>query len=175
MSCSQLTSIEQWHRSLSTQCISLQHLKFPIIGYKPCLHDTGHPAMFASTKNKQVVQIRIQVYPAEAVLERWSLTNCQWLSFQNAMLKGSHSSNHNISKLIMTFVKVHFFVIFMYQKLVCFIHFQEFALLWFGDLIWIAPRVSAVEKGYSYSCYNSMQEPFTLHSNVNKMKLNGGY
>ena len=44
MSCSQLTSIEQWHRSLSPQCILLQHLKFPIIGYKPCLHDTGHPA-----------------------------------------------------------------------------------------------------------------------------------
>ena len=44
MSCSQLTSIEQWHGSLFPRCILLQHLMFPIIGYKPCLHDTGHPA-----------------------------------------------------------------------------------------------------------------------------------
>ena len=72
MSCSQLTSIEQRHKSLSPRCILLQHLKFPIIGYKPCLHDTGQLAMFAS-KYKQVVQIRTQVSHVEAVLERWSL------------------------------------------------------------------------------------------------------
>ena len=34
--------------------------------------DIRHLAMFAS-KYKQVVQIRIQVSPVEAVLERWSL------------------------------------------------------------------------------------------------------
>ena len=59
MSCSQLTSIEQWHRSLSPPP-PLQDLKFPIIGCKPCLH-------------KQVVQIRIQVSHMEAVLERWTM------------------------------------------------------------------------------------------------------
>ena len=43
MSWGQLTSIEQWQRSLFPQCISLQYLKFPIMGYKPCLHDSPHP------------------------------------------------------------------------------------------------------------------------------------
>ena len=36
MSCEQPTLIEQWHRSLFPQCILLQNLKFPIMGYKPC-------------------------------------------------------------------------------------------------------------------------------------------
>ena len=68
MSCGQQLSIGQWHRSLSPQCVLLQHLKFPIIGYKPCLHDTiaGKLAVFAS-KNKEVVQNPNSSSPVEAV------------------------------------------------------------------------------------------------------------
>ena len=51
-----------------TVMILLQQLKFPIMGYKSCCHDTASSklAVFAS-KNKQVVQIRIEVSPVEAV------------------------------------------------------------------------------------------------------------
>ena len=74
MSCCQQTSIEEWHRPLFPQCILLQHLKFPITGNKPCWHDNASSklALFTS-KNKQVVQIQIQVSHVEAVLEWWSL------------------------------------------------------------------------------------------------------
>ena len=65
---------------LVSQCILLQHLTFPIIGYKPCLHETGDPtAGYVCIKNKQVVQIRIQVSHVEGVLERWSLDQPQWI------------------------------------------------------------------------------------------------
>ena len=74
MSCGQQTSIEDWHRPLFPHCILLQHLKFPIMGNKPCVHDTvsGNVVVF-TPKNKQLVQIRMQLSHVEAVLERWSL------------------------------------------------------------------------------------------------------
>ena len=74
MSCSQLTSIEQWHRSLTPSVYyrnisSFQSLVTSHVYMTLCIRQL---AMFAS-KNKQVVQIRIQVSHVEAVLERWRL------------------------------------------------------------------------------------------------------
>ena len=59
---------------LVPQCILLQYLKFPIIGNKPCWHDTTSEKLAVFTyKTKQIVQIRIQVSYVGAMLECWSL------------------------------------------------------------------------------------------------------
>ena len=72
MSCGQQLSIGQWHRSLFPQCVLLQHLKFPIMGYKPYVYMTpisGMLAVFAS-KNKEVVQNPNSSSRVEAVSTR---------------------------------------------------------------------------------------------------------
>ena len=64
--------IGQWHRSKFPQCILLQHLKFPIMFYKTLLTWPRHPSMLAvfASKNKKVVEIRIEISHMEAVSTR---------------------------------------------------------------------------------------------------------
>ena len=104
MSCSQLTFIEQRHRSLSPSVYycnisSFQSLVTSHVYMTLCIRQL---AIFAS-KNKQVVQIRIQVSQVEAVLERWSLP----LSWCNRILPKLKLK----SLLSAQRTELHFFVI----------------------------------------------------------------
>ena len=79
MSCSQLTSIEQWHRSLfpGVYYCNISCFQSLVTSHVYMTLGIRQLAMFAS-KNRQVVQIRIRVSHVEAVVYTGSLVEPLW-------------------------------------------------------------------------------------------------